>query len=345
MLSTLLVGFGFSAQTFHLPFLQANAQTTIGGVVSSRPDAVAEHLPGVPVFASLDEALAQQQPDWCVITTPNTLHAEQARQCLQAGVDVLVEKPFTLSVSDAQALVEEAQQAGRRLQVFHNRRFDGDFLTIQKLLAEHQLGSVRRMVSRFDRFRPHPRNRWRENAGPGAGIFWDLGPHLVDQCVQLFGLPLSVQASIRALRDNSQSDDCFEVCLDYADKQVVLGSSPFQAGPTLRFDVQGTAGNYRKYNLDPQENQLRAGTSLDDPAWGKEPRTDYGCLFSADGAFEQPTERGDYRAFYRSLIDHCVAGTPSPCDARSVLPVMQIMAAARASADENKTIFLQNNPN
>ena len=241
-LSVLVMGFGYAAKTFHVPFLQAMDAYSIAGVVSSVPAKVQGVLPGVGVYNSFEQAIGEDNFDLVVITTPNHLHAEQAEAALRAGCHVLVEKPFTLSSERAEQLVALAAQLNKQLCVFHNRRFDGDFLTLKQLIAEQAVGDIKRLESRFDRFRPTPRKRWRENAGPGSGIFWDLGPHLIDQVVQLFGMPQQVSADIRILRDGGESDDAFEVTLHYAAITVKVGSSPFEAGPTLRYALQGTKG-------------------------------------------------------------------------------------------------------
>ncbi|MBD3585613.1 Gfo/Idh/MocA family oxidoreductase [Salinimonas sp. HHU 13199] len=341
MISTLLVGFGFSAKTFHLPFLLHNDAFTITAVVSSRPDDVKAVLPDAEVFETLAQALKTVSPDLCIITTPNHLHFDQARQCLTAKTHVLVEKPFVLSAADAESLVAQAALVNRSVHVYQNRRFDGDFLTVKKLIDTQRLGNVRRMESRFDRFRPLPRDRWRENAGPGAGIFWDLGPHLLDQAVQLFGLPDAVQANIDTLRDGGQSDDCFDISLFYPQLHVKLGSSAFQAGTTLRFDVQGEKGSYRKFGLDPQEQALRDNNRLDDSDWGKTAPDEHGklCNESVCEVFE--TCQGDYRKFYQQLSESVSNGAESPCSGRSVIPVIRLMELAIESSTEKKQISLK----
>ncbi|QPG05525.1 Gfo/Idh/MocA family oxidoreductase [Salinimonas marina] len=341
MIKTLLVGFGFSGQTFHLPFLTQLSGYHLCGVVSSKPEAVHAVLPDVPVFASLDDALAQAQPELSIITTPNDLHYAQASQCLASDSHVLVEKPFTLSHADATALCEQAERQQKTLHVFHNRRFDGDFLTLKKLMAEHRFGDVKRMISRFDRFRPVPKNRWRENAGPGAGIFWDLGPHLLDQCVQLFGLPEALQANVQILRDQGQSDDLFDVTLFYTDKVVQVGSSPFQGGTTLRFDVQGTSGNYRKYGLDPQENQLKAGMPLTAKEFGYESKKSFGKFCFETGCDLIETEKGNYSQFYQQLADSIEHQQPSPAAAESVVPVIQLIELALQSSAQGKRLAVK----
>lgn len=338
MIRTLLVGFGFSATTFHLPFLRQLAAFSVSGVVSSRPDDVADVLPDVPVFPSLGKALAAEEFDLVVITTPNTYHAMQTRQALMSGAHVLVEKPFTLSGDEAEELVALAKRQNRHLCVYHNRRFDGDFITIKRIIEEGRIGDIKRLQSRFDRFRPQPRDRWRENAGPGAGIFWDLGPHLVDQVVHLFGVPRQILADIRITRSGGESDDSFDITLYYGDKTVLLGSSPYQANTTLRFDLQGTTGSYQKFGLDPQEAQLKQGLTLNDSTFAIEPESAYGVLADAERVTVWPTEKGNYTGFYQQLADAISHGGPLPAAGDSVVPVIRLIERAFESAETGKVM-------
>ncbi|BFT31885.1 oxidoreductase [Alteromonas sp. D210916BOD_24] len=339
MISVLLVGFGFSAKTFHLPFLTHASSFSVKGVVSSQRDAVKAVLPETTVYSSLSDALTDSAFDLAIITTPNHLHASQAGLALNNGCHVLVEKPFTLSSEDAVQLIQTACQQERKLSVYHNRRFDGDFLTIKQLIAEGELGDIKRVESRFDRFRPTPRNGWRENAGVGSGIFWDLGPHLIDQALQLFGYPDAVSADILTLREGGQSDDTFDVTLHYANNIVKLGSSAFQAGPTLRFDLQGTQGSYRKFYLDPQEAQLRDGLSLDDPLWARTPDCEHGELHNTQGAKTIVTQQGQYLRFFEQLACAIIDNEPLPVDAASVLPVIKVMELAIAASEQQQTLL------
>ena len=341
MISTLLVGFGFSATTFHLPFLNYLPQFSVDVVISSKPDMVKAVLPHAEVYSSLEEALKIHDVDLVVITTPNHLHGPQAKLALEHSCHVLVEKPFTLNSEEAEALVELAQTQNKQLCVYHNRRFDGDFLTIKQLINDGRLGDIKRLESRFDRFRPVPRDRWRENAGPGSGIFWDLGPHLIDQALQLFGEPQEVSANIQALRENGQSDDTFDVTLHYSDRVVKLGSSAFQAGATLRFDLQGTKGSFRKFYLDPQEDQLRAGLSFDDASWAKTSEAQHGVLAVASESGQLIEEtittlKGEYLTFFNRLAHAIEDGKFSPADASTVVPVIKVIELA-ITASERKT--------
>lgn len=343
MISTLLVGFGFSATTFHLPFLNYLPQFSVDVVISSKPDAVKAVLPNAEVYSSLEEALKIHDVDLVVITTPNHLHASQAKLALEHSCHVLVEKPFTLDSEAAEALVDLAKTQNKQLCVYHNRRFDGDFLTLKQLISDKTLGDIKRLESRFDRFRPVPRDRWRENAGPGSGIFWDLGPHLIDQALQLFGEPKEVSANIMALRENGQSDDTFDVTLHYSDKVVKLGSSAFQAGETLRFDLQGTKGSFRKFHLDPQEDQLRAGLSFDDASWAKTPQEEHGVLAFADHNGELAketltTHKGEYLTFFNRLAHAIEDGKFSPADASTVVPVIKVIELALKASEQKQTM-------
>ena len=345
MISTLLVGFGFSATTFHLPFLNYLPQFSVDVVISSKPDAVKAVLPHAEIYSSLEEALKIHDVDLVIITTPNHLHSQQARVALEHSCHVLVEKPFTLNSEEAEALVDLASAQNKQLCVYHNRRFDGDFLTIKKLIDDGRLGEIRRLESRFDRFRPIPRNRWRENAGPGSGIFWDLGPHLIDQALQLFGEPKEVSASIQTLRENGQSDDTFDVTLHYSDKVVKLGSSAFQAGATLRYDLQGTKGSFRKFYLDPQEDQLRAGLSIDDENWALTNNKENGVLAFTNESGELVEEtvatlKGEYLTFFNRLAHAIEDGKFSPADASTVIPVIKVIELAiTASAQKVSLTF------
>lgn len=342
VLSTLIVGFGYAAKTFHVPFLHAMSDYCIAGVVSSDAAKVKAVLPDTSVYPTLDDALEIGDFDLVIITTPNHLHAEQAELSLHAGCHVLVEKPFTLSSESALNLVKLAAELGKKLCVFHNRRFDGDFLTLKQLLAQHAVGQVKRLESRFDRFRPEPRKRWRENAGPGSGIFWDLGPHLLDQAAQLFGLPQAVSASIGILREGGESDDAFEVTLHYQGFNVLTGSSPFEAGPTLRYALQGTQGSYRKYHLDPQEEQLKTGVDFADSAWAQTPHSQHGVLYRAEAQQTVDTLAGGYTAFYQQLADALQPDSSQalPADASSVIDVIRLIEMARMASEQQQTLTI-----
>lgn len=337
-ISTLVVGFGYAAKTFHVPFLTNLTDFDIQGVVSSDPAKVNGDLPSTAVYESLELALASAKFDLVVITTPNHLHAPQTKMALEAGCNVLVEKPFTLNSEEGEALVALSKQVGKHLCVFHNRRYDGDFLTVKQLIADGSIGNLKRFESRFDRFRPTPRQRWREQAGPGSGIFWDLGPHLIDQCVQLWGMPNAVNAHILTQREGGEANDAFEITLFFGTHFAQLGSTPFEAGPTLRFALHGDKGSYKKHALDPQEDQLKAGLSFDDPHWATTPIGEDGVLYTDSTNQGVSTQSGDYIGFYQQLAEAITTGSPLPADADTVVPVIRLIELAIKSSQKQSIV-------
>ncbi|MFC6670798.1 oxidoreductase [Marinobacterium aestuariivivens] len=301
MIRTAVIGYGLSARVFHLPFIRRQPELELVAISSRQPELRQDY----PQLQHFDEGAALI--DGCdaelvVITAPNDSHFALARQALEAGRHVLVEKPFVVTSAEGEALITLAERRQRTLAVYHNRRFDGDFLTLQELVQQGRLGEIRYFESHFDRFRPQPRARWREQAGAGSGILYDLGPHLIDQAQALFGTPQAITGRCRELRTGAESTDYFHLLLHYPEREVVLHSSPFCAAPTLRFMVQGTQGSYCKYGLDPQEDALRAGSLPDGADWGREPPSQYGQLHTADGSETVATLPGDYRRFYGSLV-------------------------------------------
>ncbi|MFP5356578.1 MAG: oxidoreductase, partial [Gemmatimonadota bacterium] len=241
-LNVALVGYGFAGRVFHAPLIAAVSGLRLYGVVSGQGELVRSHWPEARVYPELSAALADPAVDLVVLATPNVLHAEQAHAALDAGKHVVVDKPFTVTVAEAESLVAHAERAEKVLSVFHNRRWDSDFLTVRKLIAEGALGEVTYFESRFDRYRPVVRDRWRERAGAGAGLWYDLGPHLVDQALQLFGAPLDMTADLAIQREGAQVDDYFHVVLRYSRLRVVLHASMLVAANDLRFAVHGTRG-------------------------------------------------------------------------------------------------------
>lgn len=328
MINTILVGFGFSATTFHLPFLKELDEYNVVGVVSSRPDDVHHHLPNVHVYASLEAAL-QSEATLFIITTPSHLHKDMVEACLKAGKDVLVEKPAFLTVAEGEALRHLEENSQGIVNVFHNRRMDGDFLTVKALLEGAEVGNWKVFESRFDRFRPVVRDRWRENAGPGAGILFDLGSHLIDQALVLFGVPDRVQADVMIQREGGQSDDGFFVTLHYGEKRVYLRSNPFIAGETPRFELHGTEGSFIKHGLDPQEAALRDGNLSPDVL-------ETGTL-SREETSALAIEPGRYVDFYRELAASFIARRPLVPLSDAILTT-RVIELARLSSDEQRTI-------
>ena len=329
-----LVGYGFVGKTFHAPLIASVEGLVLHSVVSSNPDAVRTDFPAARVVPTLEAALVDPAVDLVVIATPNTLHAPQAHAALSAGRHVVVDKPFTVTVAEASDLIAHATRAGRVLSVFQNRRWDSDFLTLRGLLHDGALGVVTQFESHFDRYRPDVRRRWREQAGPGAGLWFDLGPHLLDQALQLFGAPLGITADIAVQRDAAETDDYFHVLLRYPRLRVVLHGSALMAAHDLRYAVHGTRGSFMKQGLDSQEDALKAGRTPGDAHWGVDPRP--GTLVQADGddltsrTIEGPP--GNYRAYYEGVRDAIRGTGPNPVHATDALQVMRLIEAGVQSS-------------
>ena len=343
-----LIGYGFASQVFHAPLIGSTPGLDLVAVGSSDAAKVRAALgPAVAVEATPEALIARHDLDLVVIPTPNDSHHPLARAALLAGHHVLVDKPFTLDAAQATDLIGLAQTQGRLLSVFHNRRWDGDFLTAQALLRAGTLGRLRHAAFHFDRFRPTVRDRWREGDGPGAGMWLDLGAHLIDQALQLFGPPVAIQADIATLRDGGRGDDWFQAHLRYADGlRLTLSASTVCALPGPRFALHGTLGSYVKSGLDAQEDALKAGLRPDPAspeAWGHDPQA--GQLVTAVAPGEQETQsqpwttrRGDYPAFYAALREALLGRGPNPVPATEALAVMQVLDLGRRSAAERREL-------
>jgi predicted dehydrogenase len=328
-----LIGYGYAGRTFHAPLIRAVAGLDLRLVGARDPARVAADLPGVTVVADAVAVATSDAVDLVVIATPNDTHAPLAQAALAAGKHVVVDKPLTLDLAEARALRAAAQSRGRLLAVFHNRRWDSDFLTVRRAIVAGDIGPVRHCESHFDRFRPQIRDRWREGAGPGSGIWYDLGPHLVDQALQLFGLPERVTANLARLRPGARSDDWAHVVLDYPALRVVLHASMLVAGGSPRFVVHGEAGSLIKRSPDPQERQLLAGLLPGAPGWGADPDG----LEIHDGAgrvTHRPAVAGDQRQFYQGVAGTIARGT---IDGTAALEAVRVMACLEAAFTAART--------
>ena len=340
MLRVALVGYGYAGKTIHAPLIRAAAGLELTTVVSSRPADVHADLPGMTV-CDLDTALADPDIDLVVIATPNDLHAPQAHAALAAGKHVVVDKPFALSVDEGQAVIDHARRADRLLSVFHCRRWDSNHLTFQSLRP--RLGDLYQFIVRFDRLRPVVRDRWRERAGPGSGIWYDLGSHLLDQALTLFGPPDWIQADIANQRPGATTADYFHTVLGYGPLRVILHSSMMTAAPGPALEVQGSMGAFVKYGLDTQEDMLKAGRTPGDVGWGAD--LVKGAFTAADGDVSGNPEAitslpGNYLAYYEAVAAAINGNGRNPVPAEDALEVMRLLELGELSAREGRRISL-----
>jgi predicted dehydrogenase len=324
-----VVGFGNAGRTFHTRLVEAEPGLRLHTVVSSRPGEVTAAHPDARVVADLEQALADPAIGLVVLATPDALHAEQALAALDAGKAVVVDKPFALTRADAAGVVARARERGLFLSVFHNRRWDADFLALKAEMASGRLGRVVTIETRYDRHRPEVKDRWRE--GPGGGVWLDLGPHLIDQMLVLFGRPQAITCDLAVQREGGLSPDWAHAILRYPDKRVVLNAAMVVAAPDVRFAVHGTRGSWLKSGLDVQEDQLKAGKAVGSDGWGVDPLP---ATFIDGGTFARtpaPGPTGDYPAYYAGVAAALRGDGPNPVPPDQALAVMDILEAGLES--------------
>ncbi|MGN6668510.1 MAG: oxidoreductase [Trinickia sp.] len=352
MASTLkigLMGYGFAGATFHAPVIDhcgasADAPDTpyarVAAIATSQPERALADYPNARAVADIDALIASSDVECIVVATPNDTHYALAAMVLAAGKHVVVDKPVTLTASEARTLARLAREHNVLFAPFHNRRWDGDFMTVRDLIASGALGRVVHFESHFDRFRPLVRERWREQAARGGGLLFDLGPHLIDQALALFGAPESVFATVKQHRDHASAPDYVHLLLGYADKEVVLHASALSAIEPPRFTVHGTRGSYVKAGLDTQEDQLKAGLRPGQPGFGAGNASGILRAMEGDREIERtvPTRDGAYVEFYRAVANAVSRGAPFPVSPQDAIDVMAIIELANESAREGKRL-------
>jgi predicted dehydrogenase len=339
MIKTALIGYGFAGKTFHGPLISACPDLNLHTVVSTRPEAVHADWPEARVVPDLAAALADPGIDLVVIATPDALHAEQAEAALNAGKAVVVDKPFALSLADARRVVDLAEQKGLFLSVFQNRRWDADFLALKAQIASDRLGRIVTYESHFDRYRPVVRDRWRE--APGAGVWQDLGPHLIDQALHLFGRPLAISCDLAIQRDGGLSPDRAHATLRYdGGLRVVLNAAMLIAAPDVRFAVHGSKASFLTSGLDPQEDQLKAGMVPGAPGWGVDPSPPTIVEGETGERSSTPGPVGDYPAYYAAIAKALRGEGPNPVPPSEALMVMEVLEAGMISSREGREVAL-----
>ncbi|HEY4354598.1 MAG TPA: Gfo/Idh/MocA family oxidoreductase [Acidobacteriaceae bacterium] len=348
-----VLGFGLAGRVFHCPFVSAVPGLELAAIVQRKGDEAAAAYPSARILRSVEDALADSSIDLIVVGTPNDTHFDLAVRALQAGKHVVIDKPFAATGDEALSLVALAKDTSRVLAPFHNRRFDGDFLTVQQLLLEKTLGRIVQVVSRFDRYRPYQRpNTWKEASGPSNGMVFDLGPHLVDQALALFGVPDTVTANIRRDRDQTDIDDGFHITLEYKAQRLLYEchATLLAAEPSPRFLIHGTHGSYSKGGVDPQEPAIVAGARpphQDSPTpWLPEPESAWGTLTRATHLLDPitverglyPTLTGDYRRYYENVRDAILGSAPLAVTAEDGYRSIRLLEQAQQSAREGRSV-------
>ncbi|WP_299491004.1 oxidoreductase [uncultured Shewanella sp.] len=335
-IKTAIVGYGFSAKTFHIPFITTSAEFVFHAVSSSKADILSQDWPQVQHYHTAADMIVNSDAELIIITAPNDVHYPLAKLALEHHKHVLIEKPFVTRSKEGEELIALAKEKGLLLSVYQNRRYDGDYLTVKKLIETNQLGQVHVYESHFDRFRPQVQQRWREQACDGGGILYDLAPHLLDQALSLFGLPESLSASCQVMREGASVTDYFHLVLHYPGLEVMLHASLFCAGPNLRFNIQGDKGSFVKYGLDPQEDCLRAGELPTRVDWGVEEQIHFGTLYDSERESLIPTEKGCYSVFFTELALAIKTGEHVQMGAQQSLNTIKLIELAMESQTTGK---------
>jgi scyllo-inositol 2-dehydrogenase (NADP+) len=338
-----VVGFGMGGRVFHAPLLSSVEGLELAAVVERSSDYASQRYPGITTYRSLDAMLGDASLGLFAVTTPSGTHFDVARRILEAGKNVVVDKPTAVTSAEVAQLMELAAAYGTQMFPFHNRRWDGDFRTIQKLLDEGSLGRLVHFESVFDRWRPtHTGRAWKDDPAQGGGALLDLGPHLADQVLFLFGMPEAVSADVTRERDGEGSVDAFTLRLRYPRLSVTLASNCLAALARPRFHLRGTKGSYWKFGLDIQEAALNKVTRIEGPNWGREPSANWGTL-SVDvdgGMVTRPVEPvpGDYRLYYAGVRDALLGNAPAPVSGLDAWRVARLLEWAAESSDSRREI-------
>lgn len=341
-IKTAIIGFGLSGSSFHAPFIENLEEFDLSAIVVRHVEAVREVRPNVPVYENLDILFANE-PDieLIVISTPTPTHYEFAKQAILAGKHVIVEKPFVVSAEEGVELIELAKEYNVVLSVYQNRRWDGDFLTVQDIVQSGKLGRVHTVEMNWDRYRKEVRNRWKEKQAPGSGNFYDMAPHMLDQANVLFGLPNTIYGNLQKQRDGAQSTDYFHVVLEYDNASVLIRGGTLVAAETPRFVLHGTEASYILFGLDPQEGQLVNGLSPTEEDYGKPDETRSSVLTKADGTTEViKVKKGNYKAYFEQIAQAIRNDGQIPVTADDGLQVIRLIEAGTKSFTDKKIVSL-----
>ncbi|WP_159517414.1 Gfo/Idh/MocA family oxidoreductase [Sunxiuqinia indica] len=340
-----LASFGMSGMVFHGPSLKVNPNFNLHSILERTKSLSEKDYPESTIIRSFEELIAQDEVDLVIINTPDNLHYSMCKQALEAGKHVVVEKPFTQEVEQANELIKLAKDKNRILSVYQNRRWDNDFLTVKKILKEGIVGRLAEFESHFDRYRNFiQEGTWKEEGDKRHGVLFNLGSHMIDQVVQLFGKPKSITAHLDTLRDGGQVKDYYDIRLQYNDFAAILKSSYLIREPGPRYSLYGTLGTFHKWGIDPQEEMLKNGHLPNEPNWGTDSEEDWGVLntewngLNYKGTIE--TVPGNYNAFYENIYDTIVNGAELAVKPEESRDIIQLLDYCLQSDEEKRTVFL-----
>lgn len=341
MIKTAIIGFGGAAKNFHIPLVQNSPDLQLAAVCTSQADSVRQYLGDIPCFSDYNALLQLPDIQLVVIATPNKFHYQMALDAINCGKHLVIEKPVSINAEEVQHLAEMADAKGVKVIPFHNRRWDGDFLTVKKLLEQKELGDIKLFESHFDRFRPNVSDAWKEQPNQNSGVWYDIGPHLLDQVFELFGTPSAITSHLLCQREGSDTVDYFNVKLHYQDYHVIIGASYHCAGPVRRFQIQGSQGTFIKDGIDPQAAQLVTGLSPTAPEYGLDQASPYGHLYKPDSFSNIATEAGKYQDFYQAVANCILQELPPPVSLDAALKVAKFLQLGVLSQEQNKTIWVR----
>ncbi|HEX3007494.1 MAG TPA: oxidoreductase [Bacteroidales bacterium] len=338
-----LASFGMSGKVFHAPLLNYHSGFNLKAVVERSRDEAAASYPGISTLRSFDELINDKDIELVIVNTPDDTHFDLAMQALKAGKNVVVEKPFVQTLEHGETLIRTAEKHNRMLSVFQNRRWDGDFLTVKDIISDGLLGHLVEYEAHFDRYRNYVQaNTWKEDPGTGTGALFNLGSHLIDQALSLFGMPEAVWADLRIVRTGGKVDDDFDVKLYYPSVKVTLKCSYLTREPGPRYSLHGTAGSFMKYGIDPQEEALKNGMPLSNPDWGKETEQEWGILNTQfkhlhfKGKIE--TNPGNYLAYYNNIYEVLRSNSSLVVRPEEALNVIKVINACKLSSESRTCV-------
>lgn len=342
---TAILSYGMSGEVFHAPLLQAHPGFDLSCILERSKNKAQGRYPQAKVVRTLDEILTDSNLELVIVNTPHDTHLELTTQVLEAGKHVVVEKPFTTTVTEGEKLIAIAKKNGCMLSVFQNRRWDGDFLTVKNILESQSVGRLVEFESHYDRYRPQvDASTWKEHTGAGSGILFNLGSHMIDQALALFGMPTELFATVAVQRTNGKAEDYYDITLFYNGFQVILKSSYLVREPGPRYQLMGEQGTYVKQGIDPQEQALKEGQIPGAPLWGTEPKEEWGKINSTINGIHVvgsvETVPGNYLGYYDSIFQHLRKGAPLAVTAEDGLAVIRVIERAMQSHAEKRTLSL-----